>query len=176
MEPSLCNLPEDRALAAELARKAITCYQGTPFAVNDRTFFCGCEDYRTSGAANPHHCSGPDPDRNVRASATSDRHEATQLAGPIHLRSAYLSAKGTVSLPSGSSIRFVRKYGPSELSPGNSRFDKNQMTATAIATHHFQFNLLMSQVSEVNIQGKRCRSRATAGNKGKKFFIAYKKF
>ena len=52
MEPSLCNLPEDRALAADLARKAITCYQGTPFAVNDRTFFCGCEDYRTSGAAN----------------------------------------------------------------------------------------------------------------------------
>lgn len=52
LEPSLCNLPQDRKLAAELARKAITCYQGTPFATNDKTFFCGCEDYRTSGAAN----------------------------------------------------------------------------------------------------------------------------
>lgn len=50
--PALCNLPEDRAASEALSRKAVTALSGTPFPVNEKTFFCGCADYRASGVGN----------------------------------------------------------------------------------------------------------------------------
>ena len=51
-EPDLCNQPEDRRAAESMARQAISQISGTPFRADENTFFCGCADYRTSGAAN----------------------------------------------------------------------------------------------------------------------------
>ena len=51
-EPGLCNQPEDRRAAESMARQAISQISGTPFRADENTFFCGCADYRTSGAAN----------------------------------------------------------------------------------------------------------------------------
>lgn len=62
-----CNQPQDRTAAASLAEKAITCFDGTPFAVNERTFFCGCADYRTTEAANKIACVDPFPTYMSRA-------------------------------------------------------------------------------------------------------------
>lgn len=52
VDPSLCNLEEDRQAAREMARQAITCCEGTAPLANEKTFFCGCADYRASGAGN----------------------------------------------------------------------------------------------------------------------------
>ena len=51
-EPGLCNQPEDRRAAESMARQAISQISGTPFRADENTFFCGCADYRASGAAN----------------------------------------------------------------------------------------------------------------------------
>lgn len=48
----LCNRAEDRRTSRELARRAITCCAGSAPAANKSTFFCGCADYRASGAGN----------------------------------------------------------------------------------------------------------------------------
>lgn len=61
LEPELCNRDEDRAAAAALAAKAVTCCSGTPIAVNEKTLFCGCADYRTTEAANKIACVDPFP-------------------------------------------------------------------------------------------------------------------
>ena len=50
--PALCDLPEDRAVAETLARDAVTEIRGRRFPVNEKTFFCGCADYRASGVGN----------------------------------------------------------------------------------------------------------------------------
>lgn len=50
--PALCDLPEDRAVAEALARDAVTEIRGRRFPVNEKTFFCGCADYRASGVGN----------------------------------------------------------------------------------------------------------------------------
>ncbi len=59
VDAQLCNRPEDRHLSAEMARQAISCYSGTAFQVTDRTFYCGCADYRTTEAANRIACVEP---------------------------------------------------------------------------------------------------------------------
>lgn len=51
-EPVLCNSHEDRAASEYLSRQAISQIGGTPFAADGTTFFCGCADYRASGAGN----------------------------------------------------------------------------------------------------------------------------
>ena len=52
IDPSLCNLEEDRKTAMAMARKAITNCGGTAPLANEKTFFCGCADYRASGVGN----------------------------------------------------------------------------------------------------------------------------
>ena len=52
IQEELCNRPGDRAIVKKMAEKALCCCSGTPFRVNDRTFYCGCADYRTTEAAN----------------------------------------------------------------------------------------------------------------------------
>ena len=52
IDPSLCNLEEDRKTAIAMARKAITNCGGTAPLADEKTFFCGCADYRASGAGN----------------------------------------------------------------------------------------------------------------------------
>ena len=52
VDPSLCNLEEDRIAAREMARQAITCCAGTAPLADEKTFFCGCADYRASGVGN----------------------------------------------------------------------------------------------------------------------------
>ena len=52
VDPSLCNLEEDRKIAREMARQAITCCEGAAPLADEKTFFCGCADYRASGAGN----------------------------------------------------------------------------------------------------------------------------
>lgn len=47
-----CNLEADRKASREMAWQAVTCWQGQPPRADSRTFFCGCVDYRASGAAN----------------------------------------------------------------------------------------------------------------------------
>lgn len=47
-----CNLEEDLLAAQTMTRQAITCCSGTAPLAGEKTFFCGCADYRTSGAAN----------------------------------------------------------------------------------------------------------------------------
>lgn len=52
IDPVLCNLEEDRKAAAAMARQAITCCAGSAPLADEKTFFCGCADYRASGAGN----------------------------------------------------------------------------------------------------------------------------
>ncbi len=61
IDPSLCNHEEDRAAVREMTRTAITCCAGSPFRAGGDTFFCGCEDYRASGAGNEDGSAGPFP-------------------------------------------------------------------------------------------------------------------
>ena len=51
-QPELCNREEDRRVVENMARKAITNCGGTAPLANEKTFFCGCADYRASGAGN----------------------------------------------------------------------------------------------------------------------------
>jgi len=52
LEPELCNREEDRRAAAAMARQAITLCAGSAPLADENTFFCGCADYRVSGAGN----------------------------------------------------------------------------------------------------------------------------
>ena len=52
-EPDLCNLPEDRAAVEGMNRRAITLCAGNVPSLDENTFFCGCDNYRASQAANP---------------------------------------------------------------------------------------------------------------------------
>ena len=61
LEKQLCNRQEDRELVEKMARQAISLYDGSPFPVTDRTFYCGCADYRTTEAANSSACVEPFP-------------------------------------------------------------------------------------------------------------------
>lgn len=52
IDAALCNRAEDLVTAQELARQAVTCSAGSAPVANEHTFFCGCADYRASGAGN----------------------------------------------------------------------------------------------------------------------------
>lgn len=51
-DASLCNLESDRQAARRMSRQAVSQVGGAPFRADGKTFFCGCADYRVSGAAN----------------------------------------------------------------------------------------------------------------------------
>ncbi len=51
-DSSLCNRPEDHLASQKLSRMAVTQVGGHRFPVDGNTFFCGCADYRASGAGN----------------------------------------------------------------------------------------------------------------------------
>ena len=51
-DAALCNLQRDRQAAWNMSRQAVTQVGGNPFRADEKTFFCGCADYRVSGAAN----------------------------------------------------------------------------------------------------------------------------
>ncbi len=51
-EPALCGREEDRAAVLDMAKGAITCVAGKAPLADENTFFCGCADYRVSGAGN----------------------------------------------------------------------------------------------------------------------------
>ena len=52
-KPELCNLPEDREAVQGIHRSAITCCSGQVPVLDAHTFFCGCNGYPPSLAANP---------------------------------------------------------------------------------------------------------------------------
>ena len=52
-EPEQSNLPEDRETVQAMYREAITCCSGTPPRSDEKTFFCGCGNYRASQVGNP---------------------------------------------------------------------------------------------------------------------------
>lgn len=52
VDVSLCNRREDRQLSEKISRQAVSQVAGAPFQADERTFFCGCADYRASGAGN----------------------------------------------------------------------------------------------------------------------------
>lgn len=60
-DPALCGREEDFQAVRDMTRSAITLCGGTPFLADDDTFFCGCEDYRASGAGNENGSAGPFP-------------------------------------------------------------------------------------------------------------------
>lgn len=51
-DAALCNLQRDRQAAWNMSRQAVSQVGGKPFRADEKTFFCGCADYRVSGAAN----------------------------------------------------------------------------------------------------------------------------
>ena len=51
--PERCDLPQDRAMAQELSRQAITCVSGSVPVLGEDTLFCGCGNFRASQAGNP---------------------------------------------------------------------------------------------------------------------------
>ena len=51
-DAALCNLEADRQAAWDMSRQAVSQVGGNPFRADEKTFFCGCADYRVSGAAN----------------------------------------------------------------------------------------------------------------------------
>lgn len=51
-DAALCNLEADRQAAWDMSRQAVSQVGGNPFQADEKTFFCGCADYRVSGAAN----------------------------------------------------------------------------------------------------------------------------
>lgn len=61
-EAALCNRPEDREMVFSISRRAVSQLGGVPFRADGDTFFCGCADYRVSGAANEQggHCPFPE--------------------------------------------------------------------------------------------------------------------
>ena len=60
-EPALCGREADFQAVRDMTRAAITHCGGTPFQADENTFFCGCEDYRASGAGNENGSAGPFP-------------------------------------------------------------------------------------------------------------------
>lgn len=52
IDETLCNRAEDRAAVREMTRKAITNCAGSAPIANEKTFFCGCADYRAFGVGN----------------------------------------------------------------------------------------------------------------------------
>ncbi len=52
LDESGCNLDADREAVEAMNRQALTCCEGSPFLADEHTFFCGCADYRASGAGN----------------------------------------------------------------------------------------------------------------------------
>ena len=52
-KPDVCNLPEDREAVQRMHRSAITCCGGTPPVAGEKTFFCGCGNFRASLVGNP---------------------------------------------------------------------------------------------------------------------------
>lgn len=67
IDPSLCGREEDRQTVRRMVRQAITCCSGTPLPANEKTFFCGCGDYRASGAGNENGSAGPFPEYMAKA-------------------------------------------------------------------------------------------------------------
>lgn len=51
-DAALCNLEADRQAAWDMSRQAVSQVGGQAFRADGKTFFCGCADYRVSGAAN----------------------------------------------------------------------------------------------------------------------------
>ena len=66
-DPAVCNLPEDRAAVQQLNRKAITCCSGSIPVMDEKTFFCGCDNYRVSQASNPEDRMLPFPEHMANA-------------------------------------------------------------------------------------------------------------
>lgn len=66
-DPSACGLEKDRQAVEKLARQAVSQVGGTPFTADENTFFCGCADYRASGAGNENGSAGTFPDYMIRA-------------------------------------------------------------------------------------------------------------
>lgn len=62
VDASLCNRQEDRTLSEQISRQAISQMGGTPFRGDENTFFCGCADYRASGAGNENGNASTFPD------------------------------------------------------------------------------------------------------------------
>jgi len=60
-EPALCGREADFQAVRDMTRSAITHCGGTPFPADEDTFFCGCADYRASGAGNEDGSAGPFP-------------------------------------------------------------------------------------------------------------------
>ena len=87
-DPALCNQEEDRRVAVAMARKAITnCGGKAPLADRD-TFFCGCADYRASGAGNEDGSAGTFVDYMVKAfggagTVTSKDPDAEEIAAVV---------------------------------------------------------------------------------------------
>ena len=52
IDPTLCNREEDQQAVMAMTRKAITNCGGTAPLADEKTFFCGCADYRVSGVGN----------------------------------------------------------------------------------------------------------------------------
>lgn len=73
VEPELCNHEEDRAAVRKMARQAITCCAGTAPGADEKTFFCGCADYRASGVGNEDGSAGAFPDYMSKAFAAPSR-------------------------------------------------------------------------------------------------------
>lgn len=88
-DSTLCCREDDRVAAYAMARQAITCCEGTPFSVDEHTFFCGCADYRTSGVGNDHSDADAFPAYMAKAFSTSfaitakdpDKKEIRAVAG-----------------------------------------------------------------------------------------------
>ena len=60
-DPGLCGWEADFRTVRAMSRAAVTCCGGTPFQADGATFFCGCDDYRASGAGNEDGSAGPFP-------------------------------------------------------------------------------------------------------------------
>lgn len=67
IDTTLCNRNEDRAAASAMARQAITNCGGEAPLADGNTFFCGCADYRASGAGNEDGSAGTFVDYMCRA-------------------------------------------------------------------------------------------------------------
>ncbi len=92
-EPELCNLPQDRAAVQELSRKAITCCSGTVPVLDENTFFCGCDHYRVSQAANPEDRILPFPEY-LAASFGGKAMVISKNPGETEIRAALEAAAG----------------------------------------------------------------------------------
>ena len=86
-QASLCNLPEDRKTVQQMHRKAITCCAGTAPVPDEKTFFCGCGNFRASLVGNP---------------------EDQMLSFPEHMAAAFGGGAFVISRnPDGEEIRAV---------------------------------------------------------------------